>query len=253
MTLFSRRQAFTMLELLVATAILALMSVLLFSMVNHATKLWRQQTAEEDGFREARGALAMYTRDLNNSVAGESTNWFFQDTNMGRVAFVTSLPFSAQRTNQDRADLCIVGYSLEWGKVNPADNNAKEGLSLYRYLSFSEPTFTQALLAGQSVSNVFQSNSGVVREVLARNVNRVAYSFYSTNDMGELAEFVPSEQSLRPDVVEVALSLLNDAAAARLASQADWTNTNLAAVRENERTFIMRFRLKNPPTALPTP
>jgi uncharacterized protein (TIGR02599 family) len=73
--LFSRRvgreiseQAFTLIEMLTATAILVLMLVILFSIIGHVTGILRLSTAKVETFQSARTAFDLMVRNLSQST-----------------------------------------------------------------------------------------------------------------------------------------------------------------------------------------
>lgn len=225
--------------------VFSLLCVLLFSVVGSATRLWQTEEAQEEGFREARAALNFLSRDLANAVVTPNERWFHTDTN--RFAFLTVLPSSSQSDGQDRSDICAVGYSLEWGKVNPADASEKPRLALYRYVRFSNPTHTSLILnPTASVETIFSGVDGTstVRELLARNMSRFSYDLYSTNALGQPVPYVlPNEM---PKILQFSMSVLNDNTASKLTSQGQWSDTNSTLILQNERTFTLRVRPAKP-------
>jgi prepilin-type N-terminal cleavage/methylation domain-containing protein len=232
-----RSDAFSLIEVLVATAILSLLSVILLGIVDSATRLWREDARREDGFREARATLNVFSRDVRNFVPTTNTDWFFADTN--RFAFLSSLPKAAQRED-DQSDVCVVGYSLEWGKTDPRD--AAEGYALYRYVRFSRPTFQDTLQAASQVSDVFDQvdGSSTVREVLARNVTSVAYTLFSTNSAGDLVDFVQTQTNPTPDLCELAVSTIGETHAVRLTTPDAWRKPD---VKRMAQTFRLRMHM----------
>lgn len=68
-----QRPAFTLLELLVAMSVLSLVMVLLFSMVNSVSGLWRRTTGKIATFQEARAGFETMTRKLSQATL--NTYW----------------------------------------------------------------------------------------------------------------------------------------------------------------------------------
>lgn len=237
-----RADSFTLVEVLVALAVLSLLVLLLFSIMNIASGLWRQQSAKEEDFREARAALKFMSRDLYVAVASTNTGWFYSSTN--QLAFLTTLPDSAQSTNMNNGDICAVGYSWEWG-TNDA-SGVQTNMSLYRYISFSNPTYTNVILNGGSVSSIFENPDGTntVRELVARNVAQFTVTSY-TNDSSE-TPWPVSSPTVLPDMLNVTITTLNDRVAVLLTTQAEWQNTNSPLIRQNEESFNLRVRPQGP-------
>lgn len=59
---------FSLVELLVATAVLALMSLMMLTVVNSAQRLWKQTSARTEQFREARRAFERITQRLSQAT-----------------------------------------------------------------------------------------------------------------------------------------------------------------------------------------
>lgn len=229
--------AFSLLELLVALAVLCLLCTLLFSIVSGATKLWRDQEGREEGFRETRAALNFISRDFANALNTTNTNWFYADTN--RIAFMTTMPVGAQSAGKDRSDICAVGYSLEWGKADPNDASEKERMSLYRYVRFSDPTYTENIRPKVGVETVFANPDGTntVRELLARNITRMSFNPYSTNAAGLPVPYVATDAL--PDLIGLSISTINERTAIQLKTAAEWRDTNSLLLKQNEQSFSL--------------
>jgi type II secretory pathway pseudopilin PulG len=239
------RAAFSLIELLVATTVFSLLCVLMFSIVSSSTGLWRTQEAQEESFREARAALNFLSRDLANAMVTTNAQWFYASSN--RIAFLTSLPPSSQSDGRDRGDLCAVGYSLEWAKVDPDDASEIPRLALYRYVRFSVPTHRSLIMnSAVSIEQIFEApdSTDTVRELLARNMSRFSCDLYSTNSLGEPVPFAPAE--VMPKILQFSMSVLNDGTASKLTSRAQWEDASSPLILQNERTFTLRVRPAKP-------
>lgn len=239
------RSGFSLIELLVAMSVFSLLCVLMFSIVSSSTGLWRAQEAQEESFREARAALNFLSRDLANALVTTNAQWFHASSNS--IAFLTSLPSSSQGDGRDRSDLCAVGYSLEWAKVDPDDSGETPRLALYRYVRFSVPTHRSLILnSAASIKQIFESPDGTdtVRELLARNMSRFSCDLYSTNASGEPVPFSPTD--VMPKILQFSMSVLNDGTASKLTSRAQWEDASSTLIRQNERTFTFRVRPAKP-------
>ncbi len=177
--------SFTLVEMLVGMAVFSLLMLILFAMMSSATKLWRDQSSREDGFREARAAMNILSRDISGALVSPNVNWFYLSTN--RLAFLTTLPDAAQVSGADHGDICAVGYSLEWNTIPPGDAAEKNGMALYRYVRFSDPTYTTIVSGTDPIETVFDNPDGTntVRELLARNVAQI--TFAPSSRIGRLA------------------------------------------------------------------
>lgn len=72
-----RSRGFTILELLTATAILALILVMVFSVLNHSIGIWRQANAKMDAFQNARAVFEIMTSRLSQATL--NTYWDYYD------------------------------------------------------------------------------------------------------------------------------------------------------------------------------
>jgi len=255
--------AFTMIELLVSMAVLSLIVVLLLSMVDNATKMWRQSENRVDAYREARAALNLIASDLASIYSSTNTNFFYFDREPkplpnvssaldGKVFFVTALPPTAQGTGQ-KSDLCTVGYFAGFDKTSITGRGG-ESMNLYRYFRPSNETFdalkTGDIADGMTISSTPTSDDA---EVLAKNITGFKVAAYSkaTGTPGELTPFTQSATTPTPDVLEITLSAISNDAAKRFTTQADWQDTNSPNYIQNVRTFTKRVVLNR--DASPTP
>jgi len=211
----TKRQAFTLLELLVAMSVLALLLVLLLSMVNGATKLWRANENRVDSYREARAAINLIASDLASIYACPNANYvidpnlktFYTHTkndhlpvtpvsvkNMdGSLFFLTATPTGAQEQDKNKSDLCTVGYYLGFDKTSLTGKGAAS-YNLYRYFRSSDDTFkamTKGMPAGSSPQNgdiltdvtidtsPTNNNQGGSSEVLAKNITGFTVKSYT--------------------------------------------------------------------------
>jgi prepilin-type N-terminal cleavage/methylation domain-containing protein len=241
--------SFTLIEMLVSVAIFSLLVLLLFGLMGGASKLWRRQTAEEESFREARSALNVLSRDMYGALISTNTDWFYcNGTN--QLAFLTTLPNTAQGSTDALGDVCAVGYSLEWG---PSETGGPNNMSLYRYVCFSTPTYNNYLLAPTfPIENIFVNPDGVntVRQLIARDIPQVSFTAY-TNDSTSTPWMVPTSELssmglLSNMTINVGITALNDRMAMQLTTQAQWLTTNSPSILQNEESFTLRVRPQVP-------
>jgi hypothetical protein len=257
---------------MVAMSILAILLVLLLNMVDSGARLWRVNESRVDSYREARAALGIMSRDLQNAVAATNNmNHFLlnadafshlasvgnlvSDTNQGAgMFFLTALPAKAQDTSSNKSDICQVGYFLAFGKSSSPANSPLNTLNIYRYILSSDPTFERLTNLSAQIfpSDLSTLNPNQV-ELLARNVTRfTAHAFTVTNHT--FSAFSASPATPLPDIVEISISAINQEAGKKLGTDsgdfAAWTSTNTAAytniVVPTEQTFTTRIKLNRP-------
>lgn len=73
------RRAFTLIELLISFAVLAMISLVIFGIVNSTSSLWRQTKGKVETFRESRAAFETIVQRLSQATL--NTYWGFEDPN----------------------------------------------------------------------------------------------------------------------------------------------------------------------------
>lgn len=262
-----KKTAFTVLELLVAMTLMAMLLVLLLNMVDGGVRLWRVNESRADACREARAALGIMTRDLQNALASpHSDNQFLLNatawTNLGSIEnlvsdsnqgaalfFLAALPTKTQDSSSNKSDVCQVGYFMAYGKSSCASNTPVNTMNIYRFILSSDPTFCR--LANPSpLFPADLSTSDQTVELLARNVTRFnARAYTVTND--SLAGFTASPATPLPDLVEISISAINQESGQKLGhTLSGWTATNdtlyTNIVPQVEQTFTTRIQLNRP-------
>ncbi|MGA7393013.1 MAG: prepilin-type N-terminal cleavage/methylation domain-containing protein [Terrimicrobiaceae bacterium] len=239
----AHKNAFTLLEMLVSMAILALLVITMTTLVDSTARLWRSSEGRTDACREARAALIVLARDLRNAVAGTNLNLMrfnlqagAANTNYGsNVFFLASLPPSAQGANS-KSDVCEVGYFLALDRT-PASTN--QTLNLYRYFRDSNQTFSN-LAAGTLFANIATGEAG--EELLARNVVGMTIKPVSANS-GDWTDFAPSSNAPLPAVIEVTVTAIGQETAKKLENSANWTDTNSPLIKRAMQTLTTRISM----------
>ena len=163
---------FTLLELLVSSAILIVIIVLLVGMADGASRLWRDGERRREAVREARAGLEMITEDLHSAVitTNPSTLLIKEEKEAGGKSCGESLFFLTAHTSEKRqagndGDLCATGYFT-------AGERDGEGIkNLYRFHA-SGRSVSAALEKG-SLEKLYSSASPedkLTSELLARHI-----------------------------------------------------------------------------------
>ena len=271
----SVQKAFTLIELMVAMVVMSLLLVLLLNMVDSGTRLWRVNENRVDSYREARAALGIISRDLQNTLsATNNSNQFLlnatafanltnntngvivSDTNQAAALFfLSALPSKSQDTASNKSDVCQVGYFMAFGKSSSASNSPINTMNIYRYILSSDPTFARLTASPP----LFPSNTLTTLdknvELLARNITRFtarAYTLTNTPAPNTLIPFSASTTTPVPDLVEISISAVNQEASKKLGTSdfAAWTSTNTSIysniVTPVEQTFTTRIKINRP-------
>jgi len=255
-------RAFTLLELLVAMAVLAILVVMMMGLVTSATALWRQSENRAEAYREARAALMIMARDLQNTIGSTNTNLFkvngnaFTHFDAGKailnsntasaILFHTALPKNAQDPDKSKSDVCQVGYFLAYDKTAMSTNlpGSQPTLNLYRHFLSSDTTFDNLVA---SPDNPFTNNitTRANAELLARNVRefRITPLIFTNNTLTNF--FSPSTNKPLPDILEIRVTAVNQETARRFTQKSDWTSPS-AAITNQQQTFTTRIRLNQP-------
>ncbi len=264
--------AFTLIELLVAMAVMAVLVVLLLTLVDSASKLWRANESRVDAYREARVAINLISKDLQNSLAGPSLKHvrinddaFSQlalpstaiknITNAGAIFFLSTLPSGAQDAGS-RSDVCEVGYFLAYGQsaatsgvgAGMGSGGLKDTMNLYRYFRSSDATYLNTKEDKSFQGNIALTGSEV--ELLARNVRSFVVTPYSTNAAGIPMAYIPSLTAPLPEFVEIKVVAINQETAKKISSRDEWLSPgdglkNL--ITQNQQVFVSRVKLNSKP------
>lgn len=271
----SRQRGFTLIELLISMTVLALLAVMLFSVLDATSKLWRDNEAHVDSFREARAGLNLMAREISQAFADPAGKLpvvvvnptqaqvnqppsIETDKDWGhRLFLLSTLSTEAQAGGENRSDLCAVGYYLAFTRdltaFSPDSQGAgRSSYKLYRHFRSSNPTF-ESLVPPFSPTMVFRPLVGGASgdEILARNVTRMEIRLFerfrdsASNAFIGIREFDLTAGSWpvtqRPAVIEIALTAVNEDTAAKLETQSEWMNhSSPLQVRESQR-FVTRI------------
>lgn len=282
------RRAFSLLEVLVAMSVLSVLLLILLSMTNGASKLWRENENRVDSYREARAALNMLASDLASLHASTNTALFAvtpkngrneddhdlptidptktndaENAGMnGRIFFVTALPADAQEPGRNKSDLCAVGYFLAYDKTS-LTGKGSHTYNLYRCFRSSDDTFDD-LKKGDGLKNLAPDTNPTSSntEVLARNITGFKVKPYTINaDPSKLEDFTKSAQTPLPDMVEITIKAISNDAAKRFGpdDKASWEDIHSLTRQQSERAFTTRVYLpgaaqvKTTPSPSPSP
>jgi len=252
--------AFTLVEMLVTTAVLSIFLIVMIGILDQASRAWNQAEQRVDAFREGRAAQFILDRDLTNLATPSGQPSFFHnahsdtiqigatlppETNGDSLFFTALLPLNAQSGNQ-RSHLCIVGYYLAY-TPDSSGPQAQRSYKLYRHLTDSEdafPILSSFFKTGTTplVSVIPRPVSGLIGdEVLARNIINFKITPLRRNDNTGDLEPVPGTWSAteRPAMVKVSFDAFNYNTAASLRKPADWYESpELVSLRQSQgQTF----------------
>jgi prepilin-type N-terminal cleavage/methylation domain-containing protein len=277
-------RAFSLLEVLVAMSILSLLLVLLLSVTNNASKLWRANENRVDSYREARAAINTIANDLGSLCVSTNTAFFAitptdgSDSDLpkvtngaekagmdGKIFFLTALPPDAQESGKNKSDLCTVGYFLAYDKTSLTGKGAAS-YNLYRYFRSSDATFA-ALETGKPLGDVDTDTSTTASqgsEVLAKNITGFKVNAYTIVPPADPANLTPTKEftdfqksatTPLPDVIEITIEAINNETAKRFGenNKGAWEDPDSLTRKQSERAFTTRIHLPGAATVKPMP
>ena len=183
--------AFTLIEVLVSSAVMAIVLAVMFAALSTSMSLWRNTDNKIISDREARAAHLVIRRDLANVVVPAATNlWprLFTNTTDKNVflQFLTASPSDAQPSDAPNVgDVCYVEYSIPRGTDK-----------VMRFALGSQDTFDSIIQGGAGfrsspdtnraqilAANVLTNNRDAVRDlsVLFTNADRRNFIVLNTN------------------------------------------------------------------------
>jgi prepilin-type N-terminal cleavage/methylation domain-containing protein len=143
---------FSLLEVLVASAVLAIVLTVLLGTLTTSLSLWRNTEGKLYSDREARAAELLIAQDLT-SVVMPTNPGLWPRTNQGSLQFLVTKPEDYQGAGEV-GDVCYVEYRVDAGAN-----------TLTRVFYPSERTFTEIIQNGN-----FPASGGGEGQILATNV-----------------------------------------------------------------------------------
>lgn len=246
----SRGRAFTLIELMVATAITSLLILGMTGVFDQAMKAWRLSSRRGDAEREVRAALSTIQRDFSSlvvstnlpiyRVTGATNNRYIGPRNPpdynGNVAvfFLSTLGTNQQATNNP-GDLCGVGYYVAWDQTTKTYN-------LYRYLNSSSNQFfaLRTFLTNPNIA-LFPA-SAQTDEIVGANVVNFRVEFKTLPALfGNVTSQDGPIINSRPGYAQLELTAYGGEAVRSFSSSNDWTSQS--NIQKFGRTYLWRVDL----------
>lgn len=244
-----RGAAFTLVELLVATAITSLLILGMTGVFDQAMKAWRLASRRGDAEREVRAALSTIQRDFSSLVVSTNlpmyritsaaNNRYIGPANLpdynGNVAvfFLSTLATNQQATN-NLGDLCGVGYYVAWDSTSRSYN-------LYRYLNSSlNQFFALRTFLTNSTQVLFPASN--TDEIVGANVVNFRVEFKTLPALfGNVTSQDGPIISSRPGYAQLELTAYGGEAVRSFSSSNDWTSQS--NIQKFGRTYLWRVDL----------
>ena len=243
---------FTLIEVMVSAAILAIVLAVMFSALSTSMSLWRNTDNKIVADREARAVELLLARDLANVIMPAATKFWPRVTNSGGVfylKFLTATPADAQpATAGNTGDVCYVEYA-----VLPSTNGP--GREVRRLFWPSGKTYTDVLstgaLPGPQAADQFESlglNLLPTNTMAARGLGNLVNEANNTNFVLLGSNLLPFTGTPGPNNYPAAIEV-NFA----VVDPTTLGNTNLISrstyVLRNAGLYSFRIPLPKPPSA----
>lgn len=249
------RAGFTLLEVLVSSAVLAIVLAIMFSALSTSMNLWRNTDNKIVADREARSVEMLLARDLANVVIPASTNFWPRIESPRRssiqfLKFLTLAPSSYQSASGTEAgDICYVEYVILPSTNGPGSEMRRLFLPASRtysdvLLANAFPSSTTNNPASQSLGlNLLPTNSMAARGLgaLPSEANNTNFVLLGANSLPFTG--IPGTNNY-PVAIEVNFAVADPDTLA---------NTNLISspnyIMRNAGLYSFRIPLPKPPNA----
>ena len=200
---------FTLLEVLVASAVLGMVMVILLGSVTTSLSIWRNTEANMAADREGRSAFQILAADLANAVVPTNPAMWPASVSNGTVLrFLTLKPADYQNAaGGDTGDVCFVEYTVRSNALLRAFVGSSATFSALSAGAFpSAPT--PQLLATNIISNTIAlKRTAIMRSTIPADISAVRTNFTLlrlTNN-----SYTNATAGVRPDAVQVSISAVD--------------------------------------------
>lgn len=253
-------QGFTLIEILVASAVMALLVGLVITITSQVLNVWNRSGGRLSANQEARIAMELLTQDLETAIfrnrrsAADDSEWFFLENSVisGSVHTVALNLFSPalDRPSGQPGDICAITYELRL--VNPITGDevplsAAPGQQvqfvLYRQLIEPQETFDN-LLGGPITWGNISPDDYLVGNIVEFNIRlfRANGEEIITNPF--IFDGLPGTPV--PAFADIKLRVLSSEGANILQGRGSAANLD-DIIREHATTFIRRVSFMNRP------
>jgi len=253
--------AFTIVELLVSSAVLAIVLSVMFAALSTGLSVWRNTDNKILADREARAIELVLIRDLANIVMPASSNlWPRIDSprrsSVQQLKFLTTAPAEMQPDAGQVGDVCYVEYTIVPAtNTNPANGVPVAGSELRRLFWSSRKTYSDVI-----ASNAFpMTNDASSTNFLPLGVNLLPSNSMAARGIGNLVREMKNSNFvlLGRDFLTYQTNSTNYPVAIEVnfavADPETLANTNLLNspnfIPRNAGLFSLRIPLPKPPNA----
>ncbi|NCW28146.1 MAG: prepilin-type N-terminal cleavage/methylation domain-containing protein [Verrucomicrobia bacterium] len=274
--------AFTLVELMAASAVLSILLLVMVGTLDQMSKAWSRSTQRLDAAKELRFALRLMGADLGGAYLrwdasadmqnhnpinrpigmryytnGGSLNGVTFQPNSHALFFLTSRqPVTLPALGRAAPDLAAVGYYVAWSSHTNVSGMVRSGYNLHRFYRAGTNLWTNlvtyANTPAANFTTLFPLNIQN-DEILARNGCNLQVTFHcgslvlTNNDVVQITE-AWNKGAVAPGFwgnrVQMELTVFPQEALPYLTSAAAWSSN--ASVAKYGRSMEMRFDLERP-------
>jgi type II secretory pathway pseudopilin PulG len=276
--IYSRRQGFTLMEVLVSSALTVVILTMLFTVLIGAMNAWQTGTNRLQGNADARLALDSIAQDLQSMVVRQTSidqEWLYSERrqifgleferNSTMLLFFSP---SLDREPGQQGDIVAIQYQVAFADPlsgNPDGNVTSSNFNLfglYKRMASTEETFNEAL--GQS--DIFDDYWGLQnrltprsRDLLIPNVVELHVAWNINFDankrideelrLGNVLALAPSAPaSSKIESADISLTILTDEGMRRVQTLARGNNLSKPTldnvIREHGRVYTKRVKIQ---------
>ena len=236
-----RHEAFTLVEMLVATAIVVFLVVVLSQILSTTQEIWRTSEARTDPFCDARAALELMARELalatpndkapvlalQNICPAQSGDADGPNHNQQVYALLPTKNVDPNNSAINKSDLCAVGFYCTW-------DNAKHTYILRRHFLPSDAAFSRMQAAGlpatvAPATSVYAPSVPATTPAEDEDVAAYVWDFkvipYEyAGSLNAVATYPITYNATLPQFLEISFKAISPQAARKLAAQEVGTN-----------------------------
>jgi prepilin-type N-terminal cleavage/methylation domain-containing protein len=260
----SLSRGFTLVEVLIATAIVLFMVLMLGQVLSSIQGMWRKSEARTDPFRDARAAIDLMARDLTVVVTNDKApvlalkNVYSQSNDSKDGPTHNQQVYAlVPMKNTSKSDICAVGFYCTW-------DSTKHAYILRRHFLGSDDAFTRLQSAGLpgapapvGAGSVYTPSNPATSPAQDENIANYVWDLkivpynYSGGALAPDTTYPITYYSALPQFLEISFKAISPQAAKKLggASTGTWFDTTSSTYQNqilpDMHQFSTRIKLLN--------
>jgi type II secretory pathway pseudopilin PulG len=260
-----RSGGFTLVEILIATAIVVFMVVMLGQILSSIQGIWRRSESRTDPFRDARAAIDLMSRELALALTNDKApvlaleNLYSQNNDTEGPKHNQQAYALLPMRNVNKSDLCAVGFYCTW-------DSGKFAYVLRRHFFSSDATFSRlrdadlpGALSPIGAGIIYAPSSPAKSPALDEDVAAYVWDLkivpyeYNSGTLAPNTTYPMSYHGTLPQFLEISFKAMSPQAANKLTAQRikaeTWFDTTTSIYKNQilpqTHQFTARIRLHN--------